>query len=126
LVFDDIDDAPMRAKRLFKMMGRKRPYGLVYFPIGNIRCDDGLRIVAKVRERTRDFSHTGPSIMITAERQKPEHVIAAKRVAVTTTFSNLSIAQTLNGKIEHVFRTAVFPTKPRFGRRFCTALSAGT
>lgn len=106
LGFDDIDDAP-NGEDAYKLM-EERQYGLVISD-WNMVPMTGYELLLKLREDSR-FSHT-PFIMITAEA-KTEHVIAAKRAGVNDYILKPFNAQTLKGKIEHVFGQG-FSTKPK-------------
>lgn len=106
LGFDDIHDAS-NGTDAYKLM-EERQFGLVISD-WNMMPMTGYELLLKVREDPR-FSHT-PFIMITAEA-KTEHVIAAKRAGVNDYILKPFNAQTLKGKIEHVFGQ-VFSTKPK-------------
>lgn len=103
LGFDDIDDASNGADA-YKLMEDRR-YGLVISD-WNMVPMTGYELLTKVRDNPR-ISQT-PFIMVTAEA-KTEHVIAAKKAGVNDYVLKPFNAQTLKGKIDHVFGQAASP-----------------
>lgn len=101
LGFYDIDEASNGADAYALM--EERRYGLVISD-WNMVPMTGYELLTKVREHPR-ISQT-PFIMVTAEA-KTEHVIAAKRAGVNNYIVKPFNAQTLRGKIDHVFGQGV-------------------
>ena len=99
LGFVEIDDANDGRAALAKM--RERKYGLVISD-WNMEPMTGYDLLQQVRgdEALADT----PFIMITAE-SKTENIIAAKRAGVSNYIVKPFNAQTLQNKIEAVFRT---------------------
>ena len=99
LGFQDIDDAPDGSAALNKM--RQKHYGLVISD-WNMEPMTGYDLLKEVRGDP-GLSQT-PFIMVTAE-SKTENVIAAKKAGVNNYIVKPFNAQTLQSKIEAVFRT---------------------
>lgn len=95
--FHDIDDAS-NGTDAYELM-EDRQYGLIISD-WNMVPMTGYELLIKVRENPW-ISQT-PFIMVTAEA-KTEHVIAAKRAGVNNYIVKPFNAQTLKGKIDHVF-----------------------
>src|SRR5512135_1916913 len=99
LGFEHIDDANDGTEALEKM--RQRRYGLVISD-WNMEPMTGYDLLKQVRSDP-GLAET-PFIMVTAE-SKTENVIAAKRAGVSNYIVKPFNAQTLQSKIEAVFRT---------------------
>lgn len=104
--FEDITDAS-NGEAAYKLM-EDRPFGLVISD-WHMAPMSGYELLIKVRDN-RKISRT-PFIMITAEA-KTEQVVAAKRAGVNNYIVKPFNAQTLKGKIEHVFGKGASQTAP--------------